>query len=759
MRAIQWRYTLYGLHGLSKAKIHHAMMASSDHKYAAFKRNCKNQESIMKTDKNEFEVLKELEALASSPGYFHAIAHLCFRDNFVSYSENATPAQFAKLYSSTRLIRTEISTLIGLALKHPIDWRLPTPEALDHYITLTESLLDDLHDTLNAPMFDILKRAMRGDRNEDPFSSGSVLREPVFYGSESAYTFQYRDLSPRKYQNDNEWLCRNKGFPIEHAKYVAQAAGSIVTRKLLAVLLSLKEKHPNEWTVLPAFELWPDEIASETGLSKTIIEQVLSAFSVPDQPANESFVHLNDFNIHNAYPLISRGDGSYLSFQHHSLLEAIYETPFYWMVSDESYIDRATSNRGNFLENISHELLVRVFGEERVFSNVLIIDQRQNRAAEIDTLVVFGNRAIVVQAKSKRMTIEARKGNDKMIRTDFAKSVQASYDQGLKCAELIGDTKYSLALASNNEEISLEQLIDKVYVFCLLSDHYPALSAQARHLLKVSASERIPAPFVMDVFLLDAMTEMLRSPLHFLNYVDRRVSYNDRVMASHELTILSYHLKLNLWVDSDYNLMQLGDDISTDLDLAMMVRRDGLQGSDTPDGILTRLKGTTFERIIQQIDHNPHENAVDLGLFLLRLSQETASQISDGIDRLSAQALLDASPHDFTVGAGGEGLTVHINDLPMSISEPMLKRHCERKKYQQRSKRWLGVLMPSSGDVIRAIGKLDFRWKRDAVLEAEIAAIPGTKRFTKPIGENGRKIGRNDPCPCGSGKKFKKCCL
>ena len=24
--------------------------------------------------------------------------------------------------------------------------------------------------------------------------------------------------------------------------------------------------------------------------------------------------------------------------------------------------------------------------------------------------------------------------------------------------------------------------------------------------------------------------------------------------------------------------------------------------------------------------------------------------------------------------------------------------------------------------------------------------------------ENGSKIGRNDPCPCGSGKKYKKCC-
>jgi len=28
----------------------------------------------------------------------------------------------------------------------------------------------------------------------------------------------------------------------------------------------------------------------------------------------------------------------------------------------------------------------------------------------------------------------------------------------------------------------------------------------------------------------------------------------------------------------------------------------------------------------------------------------------------------------------------------------------------------------------------------------------------KPI-ETGPKVGRNDPCPCGSGKKFKKCCM
>jgi SEC-C motif-containing protein len=32
---------------------------------------------------------------------------------------------------------------------------------------------------------------------------------------------------------------------------------------------------------------------------------------------------------------------------------------------------------------------------------------------------------------------------------------------------------------------------------------------------------------------------------------------------------------------------------------------------------------------------------------------------------------------------------------------------------------------------------------------------PGTK---KPVVRTGPRIGRNDPCHCGSGKKFKRCC-
>ena len=33
-----------------------------------------------------------------------------------------------------------------------------------------------------------------------------------------------------------------------------------------------------------------------------------------------------------------------------------------------------------------------------------------------------------------------------------------------------------------------------------------------------------------------------------------------------------------------------------------------------------------------------------------------------------------------------------------------------------------------------------------------------TKKSTAPIVNNTPKVGRNDPCPCGSGKKYKNCC-
>jgi preprotein translocase subunit SecA len=56
--------------------------------------------------------------------------------------------------------------------------------------------------------------------------------------------------------------------------------------------------------------------------------------------------------------------------------------------------------------------------------------------------------------------------------------------------------------------------------------------------------------------------------------------------------------------------------------------------------------------------------------------------------------------------------------------------------------------------------------KEDAPPASDIArqqeaAIAGTQTDKKiePIRNREEKVGRNEPCPCGSGKKYKNCCM
>jgi hypothetical protein len=89
----------------------------------------------------EQEIFNELATFCTSPGYAHAIAYFCCRDTIVTYRDELTAKDLAPLYSMTRLVRTEISTLIGLMVRAPIDFTLPVPDVVQHYLNRTEELL------------------------------------------------------------------------------------------------------------------------------------------------------------------------------------------------------------------------------------------------------------------------------------------------------------------------------------------------------------------------------------------------------------------------------------------------------------------------------------------------------------------------------------------------------------------------------------------------------------------------------------------
>jgi SEC-C motif-containing protein len=102
----------------------------------------------------------------------------------------------------------------------------------------------------------------------------------------------------------------------------------------------------------------------------------------------------------------------------------------------------------------------------------------------------------------------------------------------------------------------------------------------------------------------------------------------------------------------------------------------------------------------------------------------------DEIDEKSAKEWSDA--------AEWEGLTVHeakggedddegtVEFTARYTMQGRLVRHRERAEFKKHNGRW-------------------FYWDGEMVK-------------AKPMVREGRKVGRNEPCPCGSGKKYKKCC-
>jgi hypothetical protein len=140
--------------------------------------------------------------------------------------------------------------------------------------------------------------------------------------------------------------------------------------------------------------------------------------------------------------------------------------------------------------------------------------------------------------------------------------------------------------------------------------------------------------------------------------------------------------------------------------------------------------------------------------------------LGKNLEAVAARTRRDGGTHDFThVFADGEaGLTVHCSLLPNSQAILDLRRHCENRKYIHRAGAWHGLLVRAEDGIPKLGLELRHPWKPDPVLEAATRAVAARDAARRAAARDaalgrGKRNGRNAPCPCGSGRKHKRCCL
>ncbi len=151
-----------------------------------------------------------------------------------------------------------------------------------------------------------------------------------------------------------------------------------------------------------------------------------------------------------------------------------------------------------------------------------------------------------------------------------------------------------------------------------------------------------------------------------------------------------------------------------------------------------------------------------MGLSILEMNEESVRKMSSALDIMIRDTGRTGKHHDLSIPLEHRdaGLTIHVNADPNKVAFEKLRYHMRVRKYAQRAGNWFGLLLEPTTGRLRFGTKVCSAHTFDFKLDPIAAKAAPPQKFDKlPTQLPKRKIGRNDQCPCGSGKKYKRGCL
>ena len=717
------------------------------------------------TPRSEAEVLADLDRLCQAPGFIYTFCLMTASSMWMSTDD------VADIDWHQRPNNQELGLLLGFLVKRPLTLdEFPTEEVFQFQADEASKLLDELHKALASPPT-ICRDKTPGtgyDRARDLAEaypewmlSGQGVVEPIFYAGEGAYIFQYLEMAAKRYAEDEVWLQDNVGLGFPAILEIADALQELSLDRLRKVDLWSPHEHICR-DVLSAMSFHPDDIP---GIERRTLDNFLCRFSLVPGTVNQELVSIGGYNKVHSHPTIALGDGRHWLPLLPNLAQSIYESPFYWMMQDERYKDTALKNRGDATEIITRDLLVPVFGRTRVHRGVLVKKGR-NRLTDLDVLAISGNKALIVQCKSKKLTLTARAGHGQALQRDFMQAVQDAYDQALKGRQALlqGDCTFT---ASDGSRVRLTKDIDEVYVLCVTGDHYPAVILQARTFL--SKGDDDPHPIMMSVFDLDVVSHYLRDRFDFLYYIRQRSNYVEYFFADSELALLGFHLGHKLFPDDDYTKMMIDPAFSQLVDANFLVARGNWPDAPATQKLFHTWKNPQFDALVRDIKLAAAQQPIgqvaeeDVLFFLFDQAGNGADQLFSTVQRLKQATLRDGERHDIRLPMpeSRQGTTIMSFPAPTHpVHKQTMLRELRRialaHKYRSRADEWLFLgSFAGSPSQFDALGYIKEPWRQDPEMERLVGSLLVSGRA---VNAQGKKLDRNQKCLCGSGGKFKRCC-
>lgn len=476
----------------------------------------------------------------------------------------------------------------------------------------------------------------------------------------------------------------------------------------------------------------------------------------PGWPTNDSVIYRR--------PLVSH-DGKYYCFLPQMLFRNLI-TLFEGLIieKDRSYFEGSYQKaRGTYLVNQALGYFENLLPGARAFQNVYYlttIDSRSFRA-ETDGLILFDGNLFIIEGKAGSLSEPARRGAPLSLKRDVTKLVGEPFEQASRTKEFITENeKPRFEYENGTEALVIDQPteVNNIYLVNVTLENLGHLSTQLAPLKQLDLLKGRDWPWSVMLNDLRVISEISESPSEFLVYLRRRIRANDypQFDSSDELDFFMYYLRDGLYFEDD-RLKNLDHfkphGYTEDLDRWYDYKAGRVSSGNKP-----RLEiPEEFQAVIRRLERGAKPRFSEVTTTLLDFDVATMQMILDQVSHASLLRAQDGKERELTLMLKHSELGLTIYFLTNQTSMNRARKYCELKMYQWKARRWLLLIVDDKNE----LGSGDFKffrkeWAFDPKMEAELnryrAARLEQQRAT------GVKLGRNDPCPCNSGLKFKKCC-
>lgn len=525
----------------------------------------------------------------------------------------------------------------------------------------------------------------------------------------------------------------NAGFICDFERAIAESV-PITVDQLCVAVPSLTRSHV-------------DALVRLVGLTGTSRDAIAHPFGVKDRPIM-------------VFP-----SGRLLGFCLSSAMDALWDAFESVAASDRTFYDRLyVPAKSKWLEEKLAVCLLRVFPHAAVSTNLAYPDpDREGGEAEVDCLVEWGPFILICEAKAVNLKQKALLGEPGPLRSAVDRAIQRPFEQAERAQRFIeSQEKAHFRTPEGNDRVIIRSELSRVFCIAVSQHHLGGLSSDLKE-LSCLGHTRIPAyPYSACLADLDTITRLCETPEVFLHYLVKRIDLHriESQVYADEMDIFMAYLETRLLNEnlgfSDFGKEKIGGisfvGWSAPLDIYYQWLRHEIEvkpdiGLKIPDAV----------RLLLLMLRDRKDTAARwISVSLLGFGNQTLASIAGFIANLLSEPLREDTFR--TEGLQTGDISICLCGCTASRAGAIGERISIRtavEKYRRKTPKAMGVsfIKDGTGLALHTVLWLESPWEPNPALEK----LSNSIRHAVVLGS--RIPGRNDSCFCGSGKKFKKCCL